>query len=183
MKKVFILILTIAICGCCCVESSNADVFSFCKRLAKSFISTSDDAVRTGAKSTGRVFGKTTGGSSTILGHRIGCYSIKNYAAHHIIPVQLRKHRALRKIGMDMDEAANGIALPTKPGIDPDLPLHRGSHPSYTAAVKKELDKISPDASVAKTRKMVSKVQSKFRERLEDGAPLHEKYGANDPWY
>ncbi|BBO72716.1 hypothetical protein DSCW_01330 [Desulfosarcina widdelii] len=127
--------------------------------------------------------GKTTGGSSVVLANRLGIAARKGWAAHHVIPVQLKNHRALKKIGMDMDEIANGIALPTKPGLDPKLPLHRGSHPSYTAAIAQELDQIPVDASVSETKRMVSKIQKKYRQKLESGTPLHDKYGASDPWY
>lgn len=131
----------------------------------------------------GKGVGKTTGGSSTVLASRIGIAARKGWAAHHIIPVQLKNHRVLKKIGMDMDEIQNGIALPTKPGLDSKLPLHRGSHPSYTAAVAEELDKIPADASIEETRILVKKVQQKFRNKLKSGKPLHEKYGASDSWY
>ncbi len=106
----------------------------------------------------------------------------KDWAAHHLIPVEINNHRALNKIGMDMDEVNNGIALPTKPGLDPVLPLHRGSHPSYTAAVQKDLDKIPPNLSVKKTRKRVNKIQRKYRKKLESGMPLHQAYGASSKW-
>lgn len=81
-----------------------------------------------------------------------------------------------------MDEVSNGISLPTKPGVDPSLPLHRGSHPSYTAAVRRELDKIPTDLSEEETRILVSKIQKKFADKLKSGTPLHEKYGANGKW-
>lgn len=165
------------------VENSNADSFLSSPNLTQPLVLKSEHAVQVGIKSETQGFGRTIGGSSYTLRHRIGCDSLKNYAAHHIIPLQLKNHRALKKIGMDMDETANGIALPTKPGVDPILPLHRGGHPLYTAAVKRELDKIPPNISISKTREMVSNIQSKFRERLEEGEPLHEKYGAKNPWY
>ncbi|WP_163352408.1 AHH domain-containing protein [Desulfovibrio sp. JC010] len=175
-------VLVLLLTGRGSVENSNADSLSSNPDITQQPVSKYEHAVQFGIKSKTQGFGKTIGGSSSVLRHRIGCDSLKNYAAHHIIPLQLRNHRALKKIGMDMDEAANGIALPTKPGVDPVLPLHRGGHPLYTAAVKRELDKIPPGASVSKTRKLVSDIQSKFRKRLEDGEPLHEKYGAKDPW-
>jgi len=176
-------VLMLLLTGRGSVENSNADSFLSSPNKIQQLVSKSEYAIQVGISSEAHRSGKTIGGSSSVLRHRIGCDSQKNYAAHHIIPLQLRNHRALKKIGMDMDEAANGIALPTKPGVDPVLPLHRGGHPLYTAAVKRELDKIPPNVSVSKTRELVSDIQSKFRERLEDGEPLHEKYGAKDPWY
>lgn len=124
----------------------------------------------------------TVGGSSTVLGERIGIEKNGKWAAHHIIPVELSDHPMLNKIGMDMDEIKNGIALPTESGVHPTLPLHRGAHRSYTAAVKKELDKIPTNLTVDETRKRVRAVQNIFRKELDSGKPLHEKYGAPNPW-
>lgn len=182
MKKVIVIILA-SMCVFYYAEYSNASPLSVVKKMVISLVTKSDDFVKGSVKLAGRNIGRTTGGSCVVLARRIGCYSKKNYAAHHIIPVQLKNHRALNKIRMDMDEAANGIALPTKSGINPCLPLHRGSHPGYTAAVRRELDKIPERASVTKTREMVSEIQIKFRERLKNGEPLHEKYGGKGLWY
>lgn len=117
------------------------------------------------------------GGDSAVLGEAIRKPPGPDWAAHHIIPTELKDHRVLEKIGFDLDIASNGVALPTKPNVSPTLPLHSGSHPSYTTAVKKALDEIPTSASDAQTRKMVESIQRKFREQIEKGAPLHEKYG------
>lgn len=117
----------------------------------------------------------TIGGSSVILRSRIA--TKPGYQAHHIIPVELKTHPALNKVGMDLDEVQNGISLPQYPGRDPILPLHRGSHSNYTFAVEKELDKIPDDLSVTETRKKISEVQAYFRSLLEAGTPLHTSQG------
>jgi hypothetical protein len=127
--------------------------------------------------------GRVVGGSSAVLGERIGIKKTGEWAAHHLIPAELRNHRVLQKIGMDLDDAANGIALPIKAGVDPKLPLHSGSHPSYTAAAAKELDSIPADLSIEETRRRVKIIQDQLRKKLEEGNPLHTKYGAPDPWY
>jgi hypothetical protein len=119
--------------------------------------------------------GRATGGSSTVLRQNLGTKT--NYAAHHIIPVELKNHRVLNKIGMNMDEVNNGISLPKFPGVDPKLPLHRGSHPNYTNAVKKKLDEIPDNLSVKETKSRVMKIQREFRNKLEGGAPLHTSQG------
>jgi hypothetical protein len=170
----------------CFILSSSpleAGFYSFFKSIKSALSGEIDDLAKKEAKYAAKNVAKTTGGSSTVLAYRIGISKMKNWAAHHIIPVELKSHRALNKIGMDMDEIENGIALPTMPGLDPNLPLHRGSHPSYTAAVKMALDKIPPDASIAETRRMVSEIQQNFRNKLISGTPLHTNYGAPDPWY
>jgi hypothetical protein len=126
---------------------------------------------------------RTVGGSSAVLGARIGIKKNGERAEHHLIPSELKDHPVLNKVGMDLDEAPNGIALPTKPGVDPNLPLHTGSHRSYTAAVAAELDSIPTNLTVAETRARIIAIQNKFRKMLESGKPLHARYGAPNPWY
>jgi len=149
---------------------------------------TTDTAEGTAARQAGKraaenTAGHTVGGSSIILAERLEISRVKDWAAHHIVPVELKNHPALKKIGMDMDEVSNGIALPIKPGLDPKLPLHRGSHPAYTAAVARELDAIPPNLTIEETSRAVKAIQSKYRKLLEEGKPLHETYGATNPWY
>jgi hypothetical protein len=127
--------------------------------------------------STKNIAFKTIGGSSAVLRTRLGTKT--GYEAHHIIPVELKNHRVLNKIGMDMDNVKNGISLPQYPGLDPKLPLHRGSHPNYTQAVKSELDKIPDDLSISQTRKQISSIQNFFRTKLENGSPLHTSQGGS----
>ena len=126
--------------------------------------------------------GKTFGGNSTKLAIILGIKNNSLWAAHHIIPVELKYHRALKKIGFHFDIAENGIKLPTKRGLHPKLPLHRGSHPVYTAAVRKELDKIPKNASPEKTKNMVDEVMTRFRKEIESGKQIHKNLGAPDPW-
>lgn len=123
------------------------------------------------------VTGKVVGGSSTALAAKIG--NKAGYAAHHLIPCELRNHRVLQKIGMNLDEAENGISLPNIPGLDPKLPLHRGSHPAYTTAVENELNKIPENLSVKETVEAVKNIQIKFRTKLENGEPLHAINGGH----
>lgn len=132
--------------------------------------------------------GTTIGGSSKILRAHLkkaGLMPDEDYAAHHIIPVALKDHRVLKKITMDMDKVENGIALPTKPSVHPTLPLHRGNHPEYTAAVARELDQIPDSLSVGETARRISIIQQRFRDKLEAGIPLHPKYrdGPENQWY
>jgi hypothetical protein len=125
------------------------------------------------------------GGDSVALGKAIGKPAEGDWAAHHIIPTELREHRVLEKIGFDLDVAANGIALPTKANVSPTLPLHRGSHPGYTTAMKKALDEIPQNLTEAETRKKVEYIQKQFRQRLEKNLPqaqLHENFGGKWQW-
>ncbi len=152
------------------VKSSGKSIGNFIDDAAKPFAKNSADDVA-------RVTGKAVviGGNSRILAARIS--TPNGYAAHHLIPIQMNEHRVLQKIGMDLDEARNGISLPMYPGINPKLPLHRGSHPEYSVSVKKQLDEIPDDLSVAETRRRLDLVQDKLRAELESGKPLHAKFG------
>jgi hypothetical protein len=76
---------------------------------------------------------------------------VAEWQAHHIIPGQWEDHPfAIRAAegGWNIDSARNGIALPT---ADADaarlsLPAHRGSHPTYSEIVRRELDALEDAA-------------------------------------
>jgi hypothetical protein len=121
------------------------------------------------------------GGDSVALGKAIS-KPPGDWAAHHIVPSELKEHWALEKIGFDLDVASNGIALPNKANAAPTLPLHRGSHPGYTSAMKKALDEIPRSLPEGETRKEVEAIQRKFRERIEKNVPLHENFGGVWQW-
>lgn len=121
------------------------------------------------------------GGSSTTLAK-----NLKNipsgYQAHHIIPVECRTHPVLNKIGFNLDDAANGIALPGRPGLNPKLPVHRGYHSDYSQAVRRELDKIPANLSEEETRRRVMGIITKFKSEIESGRSLYRTNGAPDAW-
>ncbi len=96
--------------------------------------------------------------SRQILRKRLGITS-KSLQAHHIIPYSLRNHPVLKKIGFDINNKINGMALPKA--------IHRGNHPSYTQAVKKELDKIPRNLSADETKNKVLNIISKARKEIE----------------
>ena len=174
-RKTAILLSTFAISICVFFSfSTQAHPGSTTSNAAKKILGLFDDSTKAAKKSKKAIPG-AIGGSSLILRSRIA--TKHGYEAHHIIPVQLKNHRTLKKIGMDMDEAKNGISLPQYPGLDPKLPLHRGSHPDYTFAVKRFLDDIPVNLSVTETQRKVSEVQFTFRSLLESGAPLHSSQG------
>lgn len=123
----------------------------------------------------------TIGGNSRILAKNMGNVP-KGWQAHHIIPVECKTHPVLNKIGFDMDDPINGIALPSRPQMDPTLPVHRGYHADYSRAVKRELDEIPLDLSEEETRKRVLKVISKFRKKIESGQSLYNTEGVPNGW-
>jgi hypothetical protein len=176
-RKTVLLLSTFAISLCALVAFSTECYPGSAKStITKKVLGLFDDSSKAAKKSKKAIPG-AIGGSSLILRSRIA--TKPGYQAHHLIPVELKRHRTLNKIGMDIDEAGNGISLPQYPGLDPILPLHRGSHPDYTFAVKNALDKIPDNLSVSETRKAVSAAQNSFRSLLESGVPLHTKQGGN----
>ena len=175
--KYFSLILVIAILGLFphLAWSQAAPVIKegakvVIKTVGKQAAKTTPKAMSVATKT-----GTVIGGSSVILGSRIG--NETGYAAHHIIPIELRNHRVLQKISMDLDEARNGISLPRYPGVHPTLPLHSGSHPAYTQAVKTQLDAIPKNLTLKETRQQFNAIQDQFRKKLESGKTLHANAG------
>nr|WP_217448017.1 AHH domain-containing protein [Bacillus sp. Xin1] len=125
--------------------------------------------------------GKATGGSSTKLGQNLlesmglpRSASWKGYQAQHIIPKNLKNHPVLKKIGMDMDHAENGIFLPI-PSEDPSaLSRHRGFHGVYNRVVTKALNNLDINQSVEVLEKQVYELQQKLKEAVEKGIPLYK---------
>jgi hypothetical protein len=126
--------------------------------------------------------GTKRAGSSIKLAKRLGILNKKGWAAHHVIPVDVfANHRVFKKLKyFDIDQVVNGIALPLKRGLKgaAKLPLHRGSHPSYSKAVSKALDKIPRGTSAEVTKSMVRAVIYKFKRQLKNGKTLHSNLGA-----
>lgn len=121
------------------------------------------------------------GGDSTKLAKALGIIPKSGYQAHHIIPVECKTHRTLNKIGFNLDQPANGIALPSRPGLSKDLPVHNGFHSSYSAAVKRDLDAIPASLSEAETSKRVYGVIDKYKDMIKSGKSLYNN-GAPDAW-
>ncbi len=74
----------------------------------------------------------------------------KGYQMQHVIPSEVRSHPVLRKIGMDLDNASNGMFLPTPKGksISP-LSRHDGYHSIYNKIAKRQLDRMDLSTSVS----------------------------------
>ena len=85
--------------------------------------------------------------------------------AHHLIPVSLANHRVLKRIGMDMDHATNGILL--------DGTIHRGfssSHRNYNDAIREALDQLdNPGISAQQVRARVYEIQVKMSDAIAEG--------------
>jgi filamentous hemagglutinin len=109
------------------------------------------------------------------------------YQAQHRIPSELKSHSILKKVGIDLDDASNGLFLPAtkaKPkGIVSGLPRHTGSHPNYTEAVRQSLNDMDRNLPVEQLQKQVYDLQVKLRNVTESGMPVRNVDGAKtDVW-
>ena len=103
----------------------------------------------------------------------------KGYQAQHIIPVEMHNHPVLQKIGMDMNDASNGMFLPEPNGDVHSLTTHKGYHAVYNKVCEEYLDKIyekhGDDASVEAVEADVAKLQQGLKSVLEDGVPIYRR--------
>ncbi|WP_201798461.1 RHS repeat-associated core domain-containing protein, partial [Photobacterium kishitanii] len=137
---------------------------------------------------------KVTGGSSSKLGKNLNeamgrsrSASRSGYEAQHLIPSELKTHPVLKKVGIDLDNASNGIFLPAskaKPvGMISGMPRHTGSHPNYTEAVRQSLNIMDRNLPVEQLQKNVYDLQVKLRKVTESGMPVRNVDGAKtDVW-
>ncbi|MBQ1488188.1 MAG: AHH domain-containing protein [Lachnospiraceae bacterium] len=134
--------------------------------------------------------GIVTGGSSQKLGKNLmqamglkRGTKWKGYQAQHIIPVELRNHPVLKKIGFNLDDASNGIFL-RKPKDDVSaLSRHEGYHSPYSKFVEKMLDSIDINASIFSIQKEVKSLQNILRKMQLNGIVLYQKQGASTDLY
>lgn len=95
------------------------------------------------------------------------------YQAQHIIPCQLRNHPVIKKIGMDINDASNGIFLRIPDSGVSTLSRHRGYHAPYNLFVKSKLNDLDLTLSVSDLTNEVNKLQSNLRKLQEKGLPLY----------
>ncbi len=134
--------------------------------------------------------GIVTGGSSQKLGkNMMQAMGLSRrtkwtgYQAQHIIPVELRDHPVLKKIGFDLDHSSNGIFL-RNPGNDVSASSrHKGYHAPYNRFVEKMLDHIDLNSSINLIQKEVKSLQNNLRKMQQSGIVLYPKYGATIDLY
>ena len=95
------------------------------------------------------------------------------YQAQHIIPVQLKKHAVIKKIGMDINDAQNGMFLRARDKGVSTMSRHTGYHSLYNKIVKSELDKIDISLSPNELKIKVQSLQEDLRKLQESGLPLY----------
>ena len=104
----------------------------------------------------------------------------KGYQAQHIIPREVATHPVIQKMGMDLDDASNGIFLPALKSKLSALSKHRGYHKVYTDFVRSKLDEIDVNSSSIELQKQVRNLQRKLRRLQENGVPLYIGYSGKD---
>ena len=128
--------------------------------------------------------GVVTGGNSSTLGKNmlkeLGVSKGKwtGYQAQHIIPSQLSNHPVLQKIGINLDDASNGIFLRIPGNNISPMSRHRGFHSVYSEFVKQELNKINLSNDSLTIQKQVQTLQNKLRRLQNSGLPLYSSDGA-----
>jgi RHS repeat-associated protein len=117
----------------------------------------------------GGIAGKVIGGDSqALLRNMLKANGIRTteravgYQAHHLIPIELKDHRILKAIGMDLDDATNGILLSAKD-------VHLGYSSTYAQGIKQALDEIPETLSVQQKMSRVYEIQAKVADALGSG--------------
>lgn len=134
--------------------------------------------------------GFVTGGDSQKLGKNI-MQSMglsrrtkwKGYQAQHIIPVELRDHPVLKRIGFDMDDASNGMFLRIPRNDVSASSRHSGYHAPYNRFVEKMLNRIDVNSSINSIEKMVQSLQGDLRKMQQSGIVLYPNQGASEDLY
>jgi RHS repeat-associated protein len=129
--------------------------------------------------------GQVTGGNSTTLGANLledmgvpRSTPRGMYQAQHIIPAEFAEHPILRKIGMDMDSASNGIFLPEPSDRVSALSRHRGYHGAYSRGVRQALDRLDSKQPIDVLERQVFDIQQRLRDAMLKGQPLYDNQGA-----
>lgn len=126
--------------------------------------------------------GVVTGGDSDVLGknmfREMGLdpdTSRAGYQAQHIIPKELREHPIIQKIGMDLDDASNGMFLRERnSGGSSARSRHQGYHKQYTNVIEECLDNMDVNKSVPELEREVYNLQQSARDMMQAGTPIYK---------
>lgn len=132
--------------------------------------------------------GHVTGGKPYTLGKNIlrsmnvpSTIKRGNYQAQHIIPVQVAKaHPIIKKIGMEIDHANNGIFLRVPDNSTSVNSRHLGFHSTYNKFVSSQLDKIDINRPVKQIIHEVYHLQQNLTRLLRSGLPMYPSQGASE---
>ena len=127
--------------------------------------------------------GVVTGGSSKKLGKNLfremGLPTTTKrapYQAMHIIPKEFKSHPVIKKIGMDFDDASNGIFLKNRKigGVSP-MSRHEGNHKAFNDFIESKLDNIDINKDINELEKDIYTLQQKCKVLMEEGLPMYAK--------
>ena len=127
--------------------------------------------------------GIVTGGSSTKLGKNLFKSMGINtntkrtpYQAMHIIPKEFKNHPIIKKIGMNFDDASNGIFLKNRKvgGINP-MSRHEGNYKAFNDFIESKLDCMDINKTVSELENELYNIQQKVKKLMEDGLPMYAK--------
>ena len=90
----------------------------------------------------------------------------------------MSEHPVLQKIGMDMEDASNGLFLRTPAEDISTMSRHRGYHSIYNEFVRSQLDKIDVSQNIDILQKNVFDLQSNLKVLQQSGLPLYPSQGA-----
>ena len=100
------------------------------------------------------------------------------YQAQHIIPSQMKNNPVIEKIGMNFDDASNGIFLKIPSNDISTMSRHRGYHSVYNQVVERTLNRMDINQSVDGLQKQVYDLQQILKKLQEKGLPLYPSQGA-----
>ena len=95
------------------------------------------------------------------------------YQAQHIIPAEMAEHPIIQKIGMNMDDASNGIFLRIPENDVSAMPRHRGYHSVYSEFVESQLNAMDINQSSQVLQQQVFELQNNLRTLQQSGLPLY----------
>ena len=134
--------------------------------------------------------GVVTGGDSTKLGKNMmesmglpRGTNWRGYQAQHIIPAEMANHPVLQKIGIDLDDASNGLFLRTPAADISAMSRHRGYHSTYNEFVRIQFDEMDFNQSINVLQNQVYNLQQNLKYLQQNGLPLYSSQGATlDLW-
>lgn len=91
------------------------------------------------------------------------------YQAQHTIPAEMENHPILQKIGMDLDDASNGLFLRTPADDIRTKSRCKGYHSTYNEFVKTQLDAMNINQSVDVLQKQVYDLQQNLKYLQQSG--------------
>ena len=109
------------------------------------------------------------------------------YQSQHILPAEAMEHPVIKKIGMDFDDASNGIFLRTPDDGISAMSRHQGYHSVYNEFSISKLNDIDVNQSSHAIQKQVLDLQTKLKDLQMSGLPLYPSQGATfelwERWY